>query len=109
MLRPRTEPHRSPGRAPIRIGRLLAVSATTGLLCGSLFGYPQFVDAGWSHEAAVWLCLIGIVGPAMIVAGLAMASRAVSELLGLRPAVRSAATLAAPPPHSTPGRHSRAA
>ena len=47
----------------MRLSRLLAVSIATGLLSGGLFGYPQFVDAGWSNDAAIWLSVIGFLGP----------------------------------------------
>ncbi|OLB98636.1 MAG: hypothetical protein AUH30_07385 [Candidatus Rokubacteria bacterium 13_1_40CM_68_15] len=92
----------------MKLSRLLAVSTAAGLLSGGLFGYPQFVDAGWSHEAALWLSVLGIIGPALVVAGLAIASRAVSELLGLRRESASA-MLDAPRPQPTTGRQTRAA
>lgn len=93
----------------MRISRLVAVSAATGLLSGGIFGYPQFVDAGWSPEAALWLSIIGVVGPALVVAGLALASRAVADLLGLRRESSAVMMPKAPPQHPTPGRHRRAA
>ncbi len=91
----------------MRVSRLLAISSAAGLLSGGLLGYPQFVDAGWSHEAALWFSLIGVLGPALIVIGLAVASRAVRQLLGVRR--DPSAILGAPPQPSTPGRQSRAA
>lgn len=91
----------------MRITRLLAISIAAGLLSGSVFGYPQFVDAGWSHEAALSLTVIGIVGPALLVAVLATASRGVSALFGMRRA--SASPLAAPTRNPASGRPSRAA
>jgi len=93
----------------MKVTRLLAVSTATGLLSGGIFGYPQFVDAGWSHEAALWLSIIGVLGPALVVAGLALASRAVADLLGLRREPAAVMMPEAPPQHPTPGRHSRAA
>src|SRR5207247_9085368 len=68
----------------MKISRLIAVSTAAGLLSGGLFGYPQLLAAGWSPEAALWMSVLGFVGPALVVAGLAIASHAVSELLGLR-------------------------
>jgi len=86
----------------MRLSRLLAVSIATGLLSGGLFGYPQFVDAGWSNDAAIWLSVIGFLGPGLLVAGLALVSRVVSQLFGMR---RQSVPL--DPPSS--GRPSRAA
>jgi len=86
----------------MRLSRLLAVSIATGLLSGGLFGYPQFVDAGWSNEAAIWLAVIGFLGPGLLMAGLAVVSRAVSRLLRMR---RQSVPLDPP----TSGRPSRAA
>src|SRR6266550_2233141 len=63
----------------MKISRLIAVSTAAGLLSGGLFGYPQLLDAGWSPEAALWLSVLGFVGPALVVAGLAIArTRSVS-------------------------------
>ncbi len=91
----------------MRVSRLLAVSIATGLLSGGLFGYPQFVDAGWSHDASLWLAVIGFLGPGLLVAGLALASRAVSQRLGMRR--DSTPPLDAPSRNPTSGRPSRAA
>ena len=66
------------------VSRLIAVATSAGLLSGGLFGYPQLLDAGWSPEAALGLSVLEFVGAALVVGGLAIASRAVSELLGLR-------------------------
>jgi len=92
----------------MKLSRLIAVSTAAGLLSGGLFGYPQLLDAGWSPEAALWLSVLGFTGPALMVAGLAIASRAVSELLGLR-RQNMAAMLDKPRSQPTTGRHPRAA
>lgn len=92
----------------MKISRLIAVSTAAGLLSGGLFGYPQLLAAGWSPEAALWLSVLGFVGPALVVAGLAIASHAVSELLGLRRENMSA-MLDPPRRQPTPGRQTRAA
>jgi len=91
-----------------KISRLIAVSTAAGLLSGGLFGYPQLLDAGWSPEAALWLSVLGFVGPALVVAGLGIASHAVSELLGLRRQNMSA-MLDRPRRQPTPGQKTRAA
>src|SRR6266705_1281309 len=41
-------------------------------------------DRSVHPEAALWMSVLGIVGPALVVAGLAIASHAVSEMLDLR-------------------------
>ena len=92
----------------MKISRLIAVSTAAGLLSGGLFGYPQLLAAGWSPEAALWLSVLGFVGPALVVAGLGIASHAVSELLGLRRENMSA-MLDPPRRQPTPGRQTRAA
>jgi len=92
----------------MKISRLIAVSTAAGLLSGGLFGYPQLLAAGWSPEAALWLSVLGFVGPALVVAGLAIASHAVSELLGLRRENMSA-MLDPPRRQPRPGRQTRAA
>src|SRR5437899_11853359 len=92
----------------MKISRLIAVSTAAGLLSGGLFGYPQLLDAGWSPEAALWLSVLGFVGPALVVAGLGIASPAVSELLGLRRDNMSA-MLDPPRRQPTPRRQTRAA
>jgi len=92
----------------MKISRLIAVSTAAGLLSGGLFGYPQLLAAGWSPEAALWMSVLGFVGPALVVAGLAIASHAVSELLGLRRENMSA-MLDSPRRQPRPGRQTRAA
>ena len=92
----------------MKLSRLIAVSTAAGLLSGGLFGYPQLLDAGWSHDAALWLSVLGFLGPALVVAGVAIASRAVSELLGLR-RQNMAPMLDKPRSQPTTGRHPRAA
>ncbi len=92
----------------MKISRLIAVSTAAGLLSGGLFGYPQLLAAGWSPEAALWMSVLGFVGPALVVAGLAIASHAVSELLGLRRQNMSA-MLDPPRRQPRPGRQTRAA
>ncbi|PYM95784.1 MAG: hypothetical protein DME08_15010 [Candidatus Rokuibacteriota bacterium] len=92
----------------MKISRLIAVSTAAGLLSGGLFGYPQLLAAGWSPEAALWMSVLGFVGPALVVAGLAIASHAVSELLGLRRENMSA-MLDPPRRQPRPGRQTRAA
>src|SRR5262249_27022450 len=57
--------------------RLIAVSTAAGLLSGGLFGYPQLLDAGWSPEAPLWLSVLGFVGPALVVARVAVAAHPV--------------------------------
>src|SRR5213080_451511 len=88
----------------MKISRLITVSTAAGLLSG----YPQLLDAGWSPEAALWLSVLGFVGPALVVAGLGIASHAVSELLGLRRENMSA-MLYPPRRQPRPGRQTRAA
>ena len=92
----------------MKISRLIAVSTAAGLLSGGLFGYPQLLAAGWSPEAALWMSVLGFVGPALVVAGLGIASHAVSELLGLRRENMSA-MLDPPRRQPRPGRQTRAA